>query len=357
MKKKKQLFIFILLLGIFILPFSVWAEDEEPKVLSYETEITNWKPSNHLYINESTSFPSGVDITWKLVCDGDDISLNKESGYVFSEIGYECYNATFVETVDFDGISLSTLGLNTDTTIVPSLFDQEQSDNALLSDLVKEYMFQSLETTYYPVHYYVLNTVDGDGNITGDPYIRDIYFSDEEDQKTTVQYLGQIHLPNYALHYIFQVKGNIANPNGNFTVNHISENAIPNLEIPYSNYEEYTEVANLSLLALNEMDSNYSNVIHASYGFEGIEDPSYTIGIYDNQLGNNFDERLKIAGNTFYLEYTISASLSSDGSDTGLFYNLVPFIILILLVGLFGFVFFYRKKKKKEVVLVDEEIL
>ena len=356
MKKKKQLFIFILLLGIFILPFSVWAEDEEPKVLSYETEITNWKPQNHLYITESTSFPSGVVATWKLVCDGVDVPLTKQSGNVFASITNECDSAKFVETVNFDAVSLTTLGLNTNTTIVPSLFDQNQSEGASSSNSVKTYMFSSLGTTYYPVHYYVLNTVDQDGNIIGNPYIRDIYFSDEEEEKTTVQSLGQIHLPNYALHYTYQVKGNIANPNGNFFISH-TDNTILDVTYPYSTDGDDTVIPNLTLSQLSTIDSNPTASITATYGVGETADSSYTITVLNTQTGDTFDDRLQIGGDTFYLEYAITASLTADGSDTGLFYNIVPFIILILLGGIFGFAFFYKKRKQKEVILIDEEIL
>ena len=354
MKKRFQLFLFILLLGVFVLPLSVLAE---PKELTYETEISNWRPNNRLYITESTSFPTGTVVSWKLVCDGEDIALTKGSEFVFASVNDTCDSATFVETVNFDGITLSSLGLITDNTITPSVFDTDQSEGASLSTGVQNYLFSSYlyEVSYYPVHYYALNTVDENGNIIDSPYIRDLYFSDDENQKTTTQELGTISLPNYALRYNYQVKGNIANPNGSFFVTH-SDNSIADIIYPYSPEGTGSVVPMASLTALNTVDTNPTDFITAGYGLGDVADSSYTMAVVNAHDGESFNDRLQVGENTFYLEYNISATLTAENSDTGLFYNLVPFIILIALGAVFGFFFFYKKKKGKQVI-IDEEVL
>ena len=356
MKKRFQLFLFILLLGVFVLPLSVFAEPE-PKELTYETAISNWRPNNRLYITESTSFPTGTVVSWKLVCDGDDIALMKESGFVFASVNDTCDSATFVETVNFDGITLSSLGLITDNTITPSVFETDQSEGASLSTGVQNYLFSGYlpDDDFYSVHYYVLNTVDENGNIIDSPYIRDLYFSDDEDQKTTTELLGTIALPNYALRYNYQVKGNIANPNGSFFVTH-SDNSIADIIYPYSPEGTGSVVPMASLTALNTVDTNPTDFITAGYGLGEVADPAYTMTIVNAYDGETFNDRLQVGENTFYLEYQIIATQNAENSDTGLFYNLVPFIILIALGAVFGFFFFYKKKKGKQVI-IDEEVL
>ncbi len=354
MKKRFQLFLFILLLGVFVLPLSVWAEPE-PKVLTYETVITNWRPNNQLHIIESSTFPTGATVSWKLECDGNDVSLTVGSGKVFSSINDTCNSAKFVETVNFDNLSLSNLGLITDNTITPSVFDQNQSEGANLSSGVQNYLFSGYlpDDDFYPVHYYVLNTVDENGNITGTPYIRDLYFSDEEEQKTTTESLGTIALPNYAVRLDYQVKGNIANPNGNFFISRSGED---NIVYPYSPEGQGTVIPIDSLSALSIIDQDVDAYLTAGYGLGEVADPAYTMDIVNAYDGESFNDRLQVGENTFYLEYQVSATQNAENSDTGLFYNLVPFIILIALGAVFGFFFFYKKKKGKQVI-VDEEVL
>ena len=354
MKKKVQLLLFVLLFGVFVLPLSVFAEDP-PKELVYETTITNWRPHNHLNITESSTFPVDTVVTWELDCDGDTIPLTKATGEVFANVDDTCTSATFREVVNFDGITLSELGLITNNTITPSVFNQSLSENASLSSGVQNYIFSSYVTTdYYPVHYYVLNTVDEYGNITGNPYIRDIYFSDPSEQKITTESLGSVNLPNYAVHYSYLVKGNIANPNGSFFLTH-SDPAVLDITYPYSSSGEGTKIEFNSLAKLNTIDADPNSFVTAEYGV-GAADSNYTITVANAYDGESFGDRLQVEENTFFLEYVITATFNADNSDTGLFYNLVPFVILIVLLGVFGFFFFHKKKKGKQ-VLVDDEVL
>ena len=86
-------------------------------------------------------------------------------------------------------------------------------------------------------------------------------------------------------------------------------------------------------------------------------DNDYAITILENNEAESFDDALDIDGNTFYLDYTVIAEKHVDSSDTGLFYNLWPFIVMILFGGAFLFFFFHKKKKKDSATIVDDELL
>ena len=352
MKKRRNQLIFLFVLVWLLLPFSVWAE---PNTITYSTTIQNWKPNNHLSIIASNDFPSGVTSSWVLDCDGVDVPLTKQSGYVFANVSNTCDDAVFKETVSFTGMTPTNLGLNT-LTMTPATFDRSASENASLSTRVQTYMFSSLPVPNVPVYYFVLNTVDNDGNIIGNPYIRDIYFSDD-DEKTTEMDLGMINLPNYELSLSFVLKGNIANPNGNFYLTYDQAMNHQDQELAYRNLNGPVVLEDLTLSQLYGFYDDYSDYIEFGYG---LDEPSqdYEISVDNNTAGaNDFDTSLVLDGNTFSLDYVVSAMAQVDGSDTGLFYNIWPFIIILLVgVGAF-FLFFFRHKKKKSKVIIDQEII
>ena len=351
MKKSFQLIIFILL-GVLLLPFGVHAEG---KTLTYKTAISNWKENNKLYIVPAT-YPEGVTTSWKLVCDGEDaVTFNVEAGYVFEGVDGDCPNAVFVETVDFTNMTPSALGFTTDDTIAPATFDQ--TEGVLNVPTVTSLAFGQLITTYYPVTFYSLNEVDGDGNIIGGPNVEDVYFTNEDHEKTTEQNLGSILLPNYAVQFNYSVKGNIANPNGSFFVDYALS------DFTYTTNYVLNGSENLAFLPIpldwfKSFYTNPSSVFEISYGFNGVPDTNYAISpIVGAESLDTIEDDLDVSENTFILEYDVSATLENTNSETGLFYNIWPFAIMIVFAGLFGFLFFHKKRKTKQSEIVDNEVL
>ena len=353
MKKRFQ-YLFLFLIGVLLFPFGVHAEG---KTLTYKTTISNWKANNELYIVPAT-YPEGVTTSWKLVCDGvDAVTFDVEEGTIFAGVDGDCPDAEFVETVDFTNMTSVDLGLSTNNTIRPATFDQTKG--VLNVPKVTNLAFSGLTTSFYPITFYSLNTVDDDGNILTGPRVQDVYFTYGEGEKTTEQNMGSILLPNYAVQFNYQVKGNIANPNGTFIVDYVQSEFVHTTNYVLNGTEE-DNIAFLPI-PLNWFQSFYTNpssVFEISYGFDGEPDANYIISpIVGAESLDTIEDELEISGNTFILERDVSATLHTTNSETGLFYNIWPFAIMILFAGLFIVLFFVKKKKAKAVVIVDDEVL
>lgn len=347
--KKSFHYLFLFLFGVLLLPFSVHAEG---KTLTYKTTISNWQPNNSLYVIPAT-YPENVTYTWKLECDDESIDLDEAEGEVFIDIDNTCTEAKFVEIVDFTNMTPDNVGFSTNNDIAPSSFDQTKG--VLDVATVTAFAFSGLETSYYPVTFYSLNEVDDEGNIIGGPYVEDVYFTNDN-EKTVEQNLGSILLPEYAVRIGVNVKGNIANPNGTFFITDVDSGDVHTIDNDLS--VTNTKEIPLSLEQFKTFYMSPYTVLDIQYGFDGEADTSYEISpmVTHDDL-ENIEQSIEIDGNTFYIGTIVSATLNGTNSETGLFYNIWPFAIMILFAGAFVVLFFMKKKKAKAAVIVDEEVL
>jgi len=354
MKNRNHIILLIFVFLIFLVPFSVWAE---PSRLTIETTISNWKPYNSLYINPSPDMPEGVSSTWYLRCDGDNIYFPYSSGYVFREISQQCTTAVFVEELDISSYDTSNLGLH-NFSITPALFDQNVSLDINDASSLKSYVFNNYDDDVRTIQFFVLNEVDADGNIVGNPYIRDFYFVDREGQKETSVSLGSVIIPNFTFYYRFLVKGNIAKTNGTFHFSYLNGNQVDEFYEYVLNGEMIKESSDWSLTDLRNLYVNSSlDFMNVSYELHGDDSGSeYSISFSENTNASSFSDALQYDGNEVYLECLITAENSVDSSDTGLFYNIMPFLFLLIFGGLFV-LFFLKRRKNAVKVIVDDELL
>lgn len=327
---KKKIFLLIVVATIigFLIPRDVSAVGT---TLKFKTTVNGWKAGTDLAyycgnssvnVNPTVYIGPSVNNLTQTTCSFafDDLNLNPGDNFVIVEqFDFSSYSGTNPE---YQNITISP-GLVYSPTI-------DYTDD--------DYMFGEYDTTS-PVNavLYNMNPVDDDNNITGNLYVYDAYF-ESNGEKITEKDLGNVNIPGYCVNYHFSVKGNIANAYGNFMV---TAYRTDDFVISGTNGNT-TTVCDLNGAALT--NNQYVTLINSEITYENVDRS------LDYTIDSSPDEEVIDQDGIRTTDVYVTATLESDGSQTGLLYTIIPFVILIGLVVLGYFII-----KKNEVK--DDEII
>lgn len=326
---KKKIFLLLVVATIigFLFPKDVSAVGT---TLKFKTTVNGWKSGTDLAYycgSSSVNVPSTVYIgpsvnnLTQTTCNFnfDDLNFNSGDNFVIVEqFDFSSYVGTNPE---YQNITISP-GLVTSSTI-------DYTDD--------DYMFGEYDTTS-PVDavLYNMNQVDDDNNITGSLYVYDAYF-EESGEKVVEKDLGSVNIPSYCVNYHFSVKGNIANAYGNFMV---TEFRTDDFVISGTNGNT-TTVCDINGVALNR--NQYVTLINSDITYENVDRS------LDYSIDSSPDEET-IEDGVRTTDVYVTATLESDGSQTGLLYTVIPFVILIGLVVLGYFIIKRNEVKDDEII-------
>ena len=328
MKKNIILFLMTLftLVG-FITPRDVFAGNTKVKFI---TSINDWSDSTDL----TYSCGSNSALLSSKVYVGVDSShlVEKDCSFSLSTLNFNAGDDfVIVEEIDFSSYS----GTNPEYQTITSTPGKVVSPSVAYAD--DDYMFGLYSPNNENIYLYNMNPVDDEGNITGDLYVDNAYF-EIDGAKAYEKSLGSIYLPSYCVNFHFNVKGNIANTYGVFTLTAFKTDSF---SITGSNGDTQN-ICQLNGAPLTK--SQFDTLIDTDATYEGIvREDEYDVDVTLGDINSN-GEGVSTA------EVYVVASLESDGSQTGLLYTIIPFIILISLVVI-GYLFIKNNEiQDKEII-------
>lgn len=313
MKKKFTflLLIFVSIIG-FMLPKNVFAEGASLKVI---TNVTNWKSNTDLVFNAGGS---SVNVLPTVYVGADTDHLTEvSSNFNFNSLNFNSGDDfIIVEVYNFSSYG----GNNVEEEEINIIPGKVSSSTISYDDgyVFKNYNPINNQTAYL----YNMNRVDEANNVTGELYVSDAYF--KNGGKSVELSLGTVAIYNYCVNIHFNVKGNIANAydgtfylnefrTDQFTISGVDKDV---LNICTINGVPLTKQQYDTLIATSETDVSY----------EGVDRESdYLMGVTVNTESDDGNGGLST-------DIYVSATLESDGSQTGLLYTVFPFVILISLV-------------------------
>ena len=330
MKKKRTfLLLFVVALFSFIMPKNVFATST---VLKFTTEVNDWNSNTDLSF---TCGSSSVNVTPTVYVGPDSSNLTQTTcSFAFNNLNFSSGDDfIIVEQYDFSSYS-GTAPEYQNITISPGLVA-----SASIPYADDNYMFGEYDPiASEPAVLYNMNPVDQNNNITGPLYVYDAYF-EIDGAKTTEVSLGSISIPSYCVNFHFNAKGNIANTYGDFMIS-----AYRTDQFVISGTNGSTQnVCELNGTPLTK--SQYDTLIGTSATYENVDrDDEYVMAVTPGS------ESISGSG-VKTTDVYVTATLESDGSQTGLLYTVFPFIILIGLV-IVGY-FIIKNNEVKE----DKEII
>lgn len=370
MKYNKSILCFIILFVFFVFPGNVLASEET--TITFVTDIYNWNNDEILAIeypdHADYELPNGV--TYKSYFKYNSDIFEIYSGESFSDTlvyldNYSFDNGAhvqFVEEFDFENAT-SDLGYHS-IELKHAFF----SNYFIESDLVIGYMFGSYDYYSPTVTYLVLNTVDEEGNIIGNRYVDSVYssYSDLSKGKSSPQ--GYIIMPNYCAKYHFSVRGNAATPSGKFSISYNIPDGIPmNIDSFMVDYPKDAVFINTvhsirELSVLFNMNEDIHSVIYMGDDERGNETTTLTLSNshlnYDSDIPTtNLDDYLIFDDDKYCLEFYVEARYDLDETETGVFYNIWPFVGIILCVLIVCVGFVVRNRKLKKIEIMDDDNL
>ena len=166
-----------------------------------------------------------------------------------------------------------------------------------------------------------MNQVDEDGIIIGGLYVYAAYLDSES--KNSQADLGIITIPTYCVKFNFSVRGNIANTYGTF------ELTVPGSESSIVSNHGGTQ----TICTIEEEPMSYNNILDI-LSMDTDNNIAYTGVLRSEDYEKQLDDLGETTeGTVITREVTVIARLDTNGSQTGLIYRVLPFVILIALVG------------------------
>lgn len=342
MKRSKYILLIVFFALLYILPKEVFATPS----LSYKTNISNWKGSNELVL----SIPSlSNEFERRLYLSDGTTTIeitNITTTCLQSVAGFSDGSDLVLEEVISLATIPSVLGVHTGSVSPISFALTSEYDD--YSTKLHQYIFQNY-TSAVPnqtVGYTILNELDEYNNPTGNTYLSDFYF-DIDDSKAVEISQGTIAFPSLCNIFSFAVKGNIADTNGTFQLTNTG--AVP-INVSFATNHEYTSTSITDFSAFYGFFLDHTGKV--LYVDSANESDDYDITVTESSSETEFNDALTYDGNeTFCLSYDVEALAEIDASNTGIFYDLWPFLIVIVLVGL-GIFVFYKSKLKSDVNIV-----
>lgn len=330
MKKNKLLFLFmIVVFAFFIVPKDVFAENA---TIKFKTLVKNWRTTSDLEYSCGSAGTTGVSPTVYTGTSMNNLTPVGACNFAVSTLNYES-NATFyiVEKYDFSSYE----GTNPeyeDVVITPG----HLSSNSISYDS-DSYMFGDYDRDNKSIVLYNMNQVDDDNNITGPLYVSEAYYDSNGDKLDVVD-LGEIKLPSYCVTFHFAVKGNIANAYGHFSLTALRTD---DFAITGENGDE-VEVCNVAGTPLTQAQFEALIATDADYIVPSRQG-DYDVEVTDD--GASLDTTTGVNSDDVY----VTATLNSDGSQTGLLYTIIPFVLLIGLITV-GYLFIRHNEIKEDVI-------
>ena len=317
MKKKYTMvimFMFIFVISVFI-PKDVFAVDDVGKIVRFETTIEHW--SNSYSLSYSCNSNDGI-VPRVYFKDEDDEITEASCNFDFDDFNFPSDSTvTLVEAYDFTNYGV--IGLEYETVeISPGVISLGGTSIAVVDNYVFDlYDYDSKDVTLYKV-----NELDAYDFPTGSSEVLTAFFDGGNGEKSVSTSLGTVRMPKFCVNYHFAVKGNISDPTGSFTINRDDE-------------EWLTGTGNSTVSAC-EIDNNpmqisdFSDLMNEDLldvVYEGVSRASdYEFSFLAGELDRN--------DNIFSRTLDITARLETDGSQTGIIYSIIPFIILFGLLGI-----------------------
>lgn len=314
MKNKKLLLLLIGIIGV-LFPKDVFADNN---TIKFTTAVNNWSTGTDLvytcgsssinvsptvYIGPDASHLTATSCTFAF----NDLNYTTGSDFIIvEEFNFSSYHASATEfeniTIEPGSISSATIDYGDDTYMFGS-YTYNPNDSEVAAVL------------------YNMNEVDPQTNaIIGPIYVHDAYI-DNAGKDVTMDF-GTVKLPTYRVIFHYAAKGNIANTYGTF---YVTEFRTDSFAISGSHGGTST-VDHLSDSSVPLTKAEYDALIATSATYEGVaRDSEYVI---DVEAGTESTSGTGVRSTDVY----ITATLESDGSQTGLLYTVVPFVILISLV-------------------------
>ena len=314
--KKKFTFLLLILVSVigFMLPKDVFAASTSLKVV---TNVTNWRSDTDLAFSAGSS-SINVAPTVYVGLDANNLTA-VSNNFNFSSLNFnDGDDFIIVEVYDFSSYQ----GTNVEEeeiTITPGLVS---SPTISYND---GYVFANYDPINSQTAYlYNMNEVDTNtNNVTGNLYVYDAYFNDGNAKSVELS-LGTVSIYEYCVNVHFNVKGNIANAYDGtfyFTEFRTAQFAISGTDKDVVNVcaidgVPLTRAQYNTLVATGDSDVTYEGVDRAD---------EYTMHVSANAESDDGNGGLST-------DLYVSATLDSDGSQTGLLYTIFPFVILISLV-------------------------
>ncbi len=239
------------------------------------------------------------------------------------------------EVFDFSSFITSGIG-NVTYTLYPGMVGTASSES--FNSDVEDYIFGDYNVDDVDVVAVRVNELDSEDAPTGRSVINEIYL-DGESEKINTKDMGTVRVPNFCVDYYMLVKGNLADPSGTFT---LQNNLFGTVTKTTKTHYRICENNGVSLSYDDLEDYGPSNTQVSYSGVNNIND--YEVGITDGGLALE-------TGGTFVRKYDVTALLEAGSSPTGVFYALVPFILLVG-IGVVVFIVF-RKNKIKDINEVE----
>ena len=310
------LLVFVSIIG-FMLPKNVFAAERNVvnTTLKVTTNVENWRSNTDLVF---TSGNSSINVlpTVYVGVDADHLTA-VSSNFSFSDLSFSSGDDfIIVEVYDFS-LYEGTHVEEEEISIVPGKVSSatiDYDDNYVF----KDYNPINNQTAYL----YNMNEVDQSNNVTGNLYVSNVYFDGSD--KSFELSLGLVSIYNYCVNIHFNVKGNIANAyDGTFYLNEFRTDQFSISGVD----KEVLNVCTLNGVPLTKQQ--YDTLVatgDSDVSYEGVDrEDEYVMHVNANAESDDGNGELST-------DLYVSATLESDGSQTGLLYTVFPFVILISLV-------------------------
>jgi len=317
----------------FLLNWNVYAQEGSnlPKSVRFVTTVVNWQNNNDLRFDcgsATSEFEGTVTprVYYGVYEDGSVGTLSTAScNFTLASLGMTASsNFQIIEEYDFTNYVGTVLEFE-NMNITPGKVTSTTVNNAS-SDAYGAYFSNYIPSSSEVAVLYNMNLTNSSGDIIGGHYVSQAYLQDEEEDKISEKSFGVITIPTYCIRMNLKVRGNIANSYGAFTINALGQeftNSPGNsIDVCTINGELITaeDIDNFSHIDV-EHDIAYTGVARANEYVKSIE-----------SLGES------TSGSEITNEFDIVATLNATGSQTGLVYRLLPFLLLIGLVAI-GYVY------------------
>lgn len=337
MNKKGMLLLFLIMVG-FLIPKNVFAETTN---LVFKTRINNWNTNSNL---EYTCGSSALGVTPSVKVGSTlETATSVSCNFSLNDLVFTSGSDIYIfEQYDFSNVPTGSL-TSTEyqyTTIAPgtvTLAGVDYTDDPIMFG---EYSpIDSQDVVLYNMYH-----VDNEQNITGPLYVHDAYFQDElGEEKEVEKSLGIISISNFCVNFHFNVKGNIANTYGIFSIPAFDTGSfsiggtngstqlvcdIDGVPLTRSQYDDF--------INLNPNEVIYTIDVRAD---------EYSMGVtpdYDSET---------VDGDNRIIDLYVTATLNQDNPPTGLLYTIVPFVLLISL-AIVGYLIIRNNgvKEDKEII-------
>lgn len=329
MKKVNVLF-FLLLLALFsfVMPRDVYATGT---TITFKTEVQDWKTNSSMR-HVCGSNPGNIVPTVYAGTSLANLQAQASCNFNLSSLGASSGDTIYiVESYDFS----SYVGTNVEyqnMTITPG---HVVDPNVDYDD--DDYMFGDYDTNDQTIVLYNMNETDEYGNIIGGLYVFDAYYDDNGTKATEVD-LGVVKLSSYCVNIHLNAKGNIADTYGEFTLTALAHD---DFAITGS-HGDVLHICDISGTPLNK--SQFDALIETNATYTGVSrEEDYVIDVTDD--GTSVD-----GAGVHTADVYVTATLESDGSQTGLLYTVLPFVLLISMVTV-GYIFIKKNSVKDEDII------